>query len=357
MAYQRVRRPEPKPKRESRLSLEAQKQIETLIYSLPAISLEKVLIQRAWDVGEITERTRYEHKEDSLDDPDYEGRRADEDSDFTEPPEEESPSLFDILPPPDKITVSPPVVDVCLEIMGYQATQKISLWSPLGALWRKLFMRDPIGGLYKRALEKRIRDLALIMRYLVAKNEGFFLNRQSSSLSPLTQKEVVTQLARDLRTKSQAVKGLVSRLVHSAYVQLPDGTVCALAQFFEREFTEPQTAYEMFFILATCIQEEHKTPLTDEQLAEKMQVKRSRVQKVRSAWLPNSRQRLKQYTHGKSLLDLLNITDSAKRKEIELILRGALEMAERRTDAAAQQAQRQLQKWLEQLKGMEAKLC
>lgn len=357
MAYQRVRQRELKPKREPRLSLEAQKQIETLIYSLPATYLERVLIQRTWDVEGLTERTRYEHTEDSLDDPDYEGRGVDEDSDFTESPEEESPSLFDILPPPDKITVSPPVVDVCLEIVSYQNTRKISCWSPLGALWMKISMQDPIGGLYKRALQNRIRDLALIIRSLVTKNEAYLLDRRSSSLTPLTQKEVIAQLERDLRAKPQVVKGLVSRLVHSAYVQLPDGTVRALAQFFEREFPEPVTAYEMFFTLATHIQEERKTPLTDKQLAEKMQVKRSRVQKVRSAWLPNSRQRRERYTQGESLLDLLNLTDSAKRNELASILSKALEMAERRIDATTQQAQQQLRQWLEQLKGMEEQLC
>lgn len=221
----------------------------------------------------------------------------------------------------------------------------------------KTSMRDPIGGLYKHALQKRIRDLALIMRYLVTKNKAYFLGTQNNLLSPLTQKEVIGHLASDLGAKPQAVRGLVSRLVHSAYVQLPDGTVCALAQFFEREPMEPLTAYEMFFTLAAHIQEEYKTPLTDEQLAEKMHVKRSRVQKVRSAWLPNSRQRRKQYTNGKSLLGLLNITDSAKLNKLESILGGALKVAARRADAVARQAQQKLRQWLEQLKGMEKKLC
>nr|BAL52680.1 hypothetical protein HGMM_F03A04C03 [uncultured prokaryote] len=350
----RQREPAQRLEREPALSVEAQKQIETLIYSLPAPHLERALIQRAWEVEEMTEITRHGHREDSLDDPDYDGRGADEDSDSTEP-EGESSSPFDRLLPSDETTATPPLVDMCLEIIKSPSGQKIYFWSPLGALWMKLSTRDPVGGLYKLGLQKRIKVLALIVRSLVAKNERYFLKSANTSRTHLSQTEIARQLEHDLGVSQKAVKGLVSRLVHSAILQLPDGTVCPLSQFFEREPTKPQTAYEMFFTLAANIQQEYKTPFTDEELARKMNVKRSRVQEVRSAWLPNSRERRKRYTNGQKLPDLIDeaTAEKAKRQQIKSILKGALEIACRRTDAYACQAQQQLQQWLETLNDME----
>jgi hypothetical protein len=214
--------------------------------------------------------------------------------------------------------------------------------------------QDLISGWYKEALRGRIRALSIIAELLIEKNAQY-LRGDARQPRALSQVEAIERLQERLGLRR--AKGQVSRLVKSAWVRLPDGSVWPLAEFFERP-KGFRTACEIFFTLAAYYEEEQEEPYSDGELAQLrlISTKRSNIQKARGEWLPNSQERARLYREGKDFPDLLKgkVGDDPKKlRRLLEVLEEAQRLARTSQEARARQAQRRLEGWLKTVRAWE----
>ena len=368
MAPKRILRPEPGRERERERERERKKKTQarqatvSLIYSASPQLLDLLLRQRAWSYELWAEEDEEEAELEELveepqepDDPDYDGRSGDEDEDFSELPadgDEEGESWLRSLEALEALILEqalrrPDRVDIQLEVLPQG---RVAFWSPLGARWLRMSAEDPVGSWCKEALRSRIQALSVIAGLLIEKNESYFLGEAPQPMR-LSRDEAIRRLQEHLEVGS---KSRVSRLLNTAQIRLPDGTVWPLEEFFKPP-EDLQTAYALFFTLAVYYEEERENPYSDRALSslETISTKRSNVQKVRRKWLPNSRERARLYREGKDLPDLLKekVGDGPEKlSKLLAILEGARKWAQKYKNPRAQLAQKRLEEWLEAIR-------
>lgn len=364
---ERDRQPERTAGRGPLVPRRTQASIQTIVESEPLQILEWIIVQRAGGIDlEVEDGDELGLSEEASEgeDPDYEGRGADEDDDFSEVDLEEPDSILEALEARRPDEPRPLKPDIRLELIRECDEERIVVCATAGALWLKARSTDRISLVYKNSLRRRMRALALLASRIVELNRDDFINlKERSQKKPerMTRKEAVQFLRRF--HKVEEPKSSVSRLVNSAHLQLPDGEILPFEAFFEPYAQNPTAAWDLFLTLAARYKTEKEGPFSDRQLADSInevreqlgkrkKIGRSRVQQVRSSYLPSSRDRRAGYKRGLELSDLLKeeaAGDPERMEELINVLTTALERAQRLASPEFRLAATRLERWLQAL--------